>query len=256
MRDVRSRTYFEQMKGRGARTINDADLQAVTPGATMKERFVIVDAVGVTEHPFVDAAPLNRDKGISLGKLLERAATFTIGEDEVATLASRLSRLEREVSPKESDELTTLAGKPLSSIIQGLVTIVDPDVLARIEEYAPKNADGTPDVARAMRTYLNEIVEPLAGNARLRARLVEIRSSHDRIIDEVSKDVLLDAGGVIDYDKCREVITSWKGFLEENKDEITLLQILYSQDKNAKITFAELRDLADTHRRTTTIVDH
>ncbi len=245
MRDVRSRTYFEQMKGRGARTINDADFQAVTPGATMKERFVIVDAVGVTEHPFVDATPLNRDKGISLEKLLERAATFTITEDETATLASRLSRLEREISPKESAELATLAGEPLSNIIQGLVTIADPDVLARIEEHAPINADGTPNTQAAMRTYLNEIVEPLAGNAPLRARLLEIRASHDRIIDEVSVDVLLDAGGVIDYDKCREIITSWRGFLEENKDEITLLQILYSQDKNAKITFAELRDLAD-----------
>ena len=58
MRDVRCRTYFEQMKGRGARTINDADFQAVTPDAKRKDRFVIVDAVGVTEHPFVDAAPL------------------------------------------------------------------------------------------------------------------------------------------------------------------------------------------------------
>jgi type I restriction enzyme R subunit len=31
MRDVRSRVYFEQMKGRGTRTINPNDFQAVTP---------------------------------------------------------------------------------------------------------------------------------------------------------------------------------------------------------------------------------
>ena len=49
MRDVRSPQYFEQMKGRGARTITSADFQAVTPDAKEKVRFVLVDAVGVTE---------------------------------------------------------------------------------------------------------------------------------------------------------------------------------------------------------------
>lgn len=245
MRDVRSRTYFEQMKGRGARTINSADFQAITPDAKIKERFVIVDAVGVTEHPFVDAAPLERAKSLSLQQLLERAATFTITADETATLASRLARLERELTAQEAQELESIAGVPLASITQGLMTITDADVLATIEANAPTSADGTPDVASATRDYLSTIIEPIAGNAPLRTRLLEIRQSHDRIIDEVSIDVLLDAGGVINYDKCREVISSWKGFLEENRSEITLIDVLYRQDKSSKITFAELRDLAD-----------
>ncbi len=33
MRDVKSEGYYEQMKGRGVRTIPDADLRAVTPDA-------------------------------------------------------------------------------------------------------------------------------------------------------------------------------------------------------------------------------
>jgi type I restriction enzyme R subunit len=245
MRDVRSRTYFEQMKGRGARTINNADFQAITPDATFKERFVIVDAVGVTEHPFVDAAPLERTKALSLKQLLERAATLTITADETATLASRLSRLERELTPKEDKELANLAGVPLTAITKGLMTIIDPDVIAQIEQNAPLKSDGTPDIAKAVRQHLNTVVEPLASNAPLRARLLEIRASHDRIIDEVSIDILLGAGGVVDFDKCKEVITSWKGFLEEHKNEITLIDVLYRQDKSAAITFAELRDLAD-----------
>ena len=50
MRDVRSKNYFEQMKGRGTRTLNKDDLQKVTPSATEnKDHFVIVDAVGVTK---------------------------------------------------------------------------------------------------------------------------------------------------------------------------------------------------------------
>ena len=43
---VRSRNFFEQMKGRGVRVIDANDLRAVTPDATVKDRFVIVDAVG------------------------------------------------------------------------------------------------------------------------------------------------------------------------------------------------------------------
>ena len=158
MRDVKSRTYFEQMKGRGARTINDTDFQTTTPDAKAKERFVIVDAVGVTEHPFVDAAPLNRNKSLSLKQLMERAATLTITADETATLASRLSRLERELTTKEQEELRELAGMPLSAINQELMTITDPDVIHQLEETAPRNTDGTPNVKQAIRDHIDNAI--------------------------------------------------------------------------------------------------
>lgn len=245
MRDVRSRTYFEQMKGRGARTINDADFQVMTPDAKRKERFIIVDAVGVTEHDFVDATPLERVKTVSLEKLLERAANFTITQDEVATLASRLSRLERELTPKEQTELAELAGAELTSITKNLIRVVDPDVLAELTERSPVGPDGNPDVSGPLQELIAEVVAPLAGNAPLRQRLLEIRASHNRYIDEVSRDTLLDASGKVDYDKARHVVTSWKEFLEANKDEITLIHVLYSQPVGAKVTYRELRELAD-----------
>ena len=58
MRNVRSRSFFEQMKGRGVRTISSADFSSVTPDARNKERFVIVDAVGVTETELSDSYSL------------------------------------------------------------------------------------------------------------------------------------------------------------------------------------------------------
>ena len=185
---------------------------------------------------------------MTLQQLFERAATFTITEDETATLAARLARLERELTPKERQEVTELANGPLTGLTTQLMTIADDDVLVAIEESVPKDANGKPEpkaLAAAMRDYINTIVTPLAGNAPLRTRLLEIRASHDRIIDEVSVDELLQSGGVIDYDKCREVINNWKQYLEDNKNEITLIQVLYSQPKGAKITFKELRELAD-----------
>ena len=63
MRMVRSRNFFEQMKGRGVRIIDDNDLRAVTPDATVKDRFVIVDAVGVTDRNLAGVSRLGRSEG-------------------------------------------------------------------------------------------------------------------------------------------------------------------------------------------------
>jgi type I restriction enzyme R subunit len=246
MRDVRSATYFEQMKGRGARTIPDTDFQVVTPDAKAKTRFVIVDAVGVTEHDYVDAAPLDREKTIPLKRLLEKAATLTITEAEVSTLASRLARLERELTPAESAELAEVAGQPLVDITRGLVAAVDPDLQAQAVANAPL-VHGVVDAAAAIRQLFERAVEPLASNPKLRTRLVEIRRAHDIVIDETSVDVLMDAHGVVDTDRAREVVTSWKEYIEKNKDEITALQLLYSH--RGKVSFAELRELAERIKR-------
>jgi type I restriction enzyme R subunit len=249
MRDVRSGTYFEQMKGRGARSMDDASFTALTPDSNHKERFVIVDAVGVTEHPFVDAAPLERSKTVPLKTLLEKAATFTITADETASLASRLARLSRELTPGENAELTALAGRPLQEITQELVKIADPDTLATVIENAPVNNEGTKDTKKAMTEFIEKIITPIASNPQLRQRILEIRASHDLIFDEGSKDELLDARGVVDTSKARSLVESWIKYIEDNKDEITAIQMLYSKPKNVSITFKEIKELAERIRR-------
>ena len=55
MRSVRSSGYFEQMIGRGVRTIKPEDLRSVTGDATAKTHFIIVDAVGVCESIKIDS---------------------------------------------------------------------------------------------------------------------------------------------------------------------------------------------------------
>lgn len=236
MRDVRSSQYFEQMKGRGARTITSADFQSVTPDASAKTRFVIVDAVGVTEHDFVDP-PLNREKGVSLRKLLDKAATLTLTENETATLASRLAKLELQLTPQERIELDEVAGGSLRNIVRGLVDAVDPDTQAKVLQGA---AD--PDAAR--RDLLDRAVEPVAANPELRARILELRAAHDRVIDEVNKDVLLDAHGVVDPSRAKSVVDSWAQYLKDHRDEITAIQ-LATEAKVLRIPFADIQELAD-----------
>ena len=236
MRDVRSAQYFEQMKGRGARTIAPADFQAVTPDAEAKTRFVIVDAIGVTEHDFVDP-PLNRDKSVPLKKLLDKAAALTLTEDETATLASRLAKLEVELTPEERTELDTVAGTPVRDIVRALVDAVDPDVQA-------KAADGSDDPAAVVRDLLDRAVEPVAANPELRSRILELRATHDRVIDEVSTDVLLDAHGVVDTSRARSIVDSWKAYLDEHRDEIAAIQVL-TDAKERRINFTDIQALAD-----------
>ncbi|MFD0203538.1 MULTISPECIES: DEAD/DEAH box helicase family protein [Saccharothrix] len=94
LRGVSSATYFEQMKGRGARTI-DADLfRTITPDARAKEKFLLVDAVGVTDSPLVDARPLQppSQRQVSLQKLLERAARSTWAGRRCWTRTRKTSR--------------------------------------------------------------------------------------------------------------------------------------------------------------------
>ena len=249
MRDVRSGTYFEQMKGRGARSMDDASFTSLTPDATHKERFVIVDAVGVTEHDFVDAAPLERTKTVPLKTLLEKAATFTITADETASLASRLARLSRELTPTENAELTALAGTPLQEITQQLVKIADPDTLAGVIENAPLDAEGKIDTRKAMSDFIEQIINPIASNPQLRQRILEIRLSHDLVFDEGSKDELLDARGVVDTSKAKSLVESWIKYIEDNRNEITAIQMLYSKPKNVGITYREIKELAERIRR-------
>jgi type I restriction enzyme R subunit len=99
LRDVRSRVYFEQMKGRGTRVLTPTDLQAVSGAeARAKTHFVIIDAVGVCESDKTESRPLDRQPTVALKTLLQRVI-FAGGRDEdtLTTLASRLARLDREL---------------------------------------------------------------------------------------------------------------------------------------------------------------
>jgi type I restriction enzyme, R subunit len=232
MRDVRSAQYFEQMKGRGARTIDKATFQSVTPDAENKTRFVLVDAVGVTEHEYVEP-PLNREKSISLKQLLDKAATLTLSEAETATLASRLSALEAQLAPEERTELDEVAGQPLRQLIRGLVDAVDPNTQATHVE-----AGGD------IQELLDKAIEPIAANPELRTRIIELRRAHDRVIDEVSADTLVDAYGVVNTDRAKAVVESWQAYLEEHRAEIGAIQIIQESEER-RVAFPDIQELAD-----------
>ncbi len=119
--------FFEQMKGRGVRIITDSDLQGVTPDATHKDRFVLVDAVGVTETKLIETTPLERKRGVSLEKLLHQVA---LGSQRGPRLHPRLppGPHRQPLTPTDRDKLEAVAGavaRARSST--ALVEAIDPD---------------------------------------------------------------------------------------------------------------------------------
>jgi type I restriction enzyme R subunit len=252
MREVRSRTFFEQMKGRGVRVVTDTEFQSVTPDARSKTHFVIVDAVGLCEEEMVDAHPLERKPSASFEKLLQ-AVSFGNREPEVlSSLASRLARLDRQLTKEDRKIIEELnGGKPLTVVTNGLVNALDPD--AQIE--AARKATGieeppAEEIGKAASALLEEAAKPIAANPSLRNKLIEIKKSYEQTIDTVSKDEVLEAGFSTEArEKARSIIESFENFIQDNKDEIAALQVLYSRPYKQRLTFKQIRELADAIQR-------
>ncbi|MGH3049967.1 MAG: type I restriction-modification enzyme R subunit C-terminal domain-containing protein, partial [Gaiellaceae bacterium] len=238
MRAVKSRTFFEQMKGRGVRVIEPDDLRTVTPDAPAKDRFVIVDAVGVTETDLSETVPLDRKPTVSLDKLFKRISYGNRDPEVLATIAGRLARLERRLTKADREEVESLAGQSLQEIASGIVAAIDPDAV-------PEDA---PEEART--ALLDEAIAPLAENPELRQRLLDIRRSYEQLLDEVSADELVSAGFSRDAtERARATVDSFRQFVEDNRDEIAALQILYSRPQSQRLTYREVKELANAIQR-------
>ena len=102
MRDVKSVNYFEQMKGRGTRTITNDSLQMVSRTAKSKTHFVIVDAVGATKSKKTDSRPLERQPTVPMKDLLGAVTMGVADEDLFLSLANRLIRLEKQITENDA----------------------------------------------------------------------------------------------------------------------------------------------------------
>ena len=251
MRDVRSPNLFEQMKGRGVRVMRSDDLQAVTPDARAKTHFVVVDPIGVCDHSMVEAPPLDRNRNIAFEKLIEAVGFGSTDPLIISTLASRLTRLDRQLSHADQAQVADVTGgAALADIVRALANSVDPDV--QLDEAKVEHAveDPTPEqIAATGKRLREEAVKPLK-SPKLRNLLTTLKSSYEQTIDLISQDQLLRAGFSGDsQDRARETITSFRQFLEENKDQIAALQILYSRPWKNRLTFKQVKELAAAIQR-------
>jgi type I restriction enzyme R subunit len=245
MRGVKSRTYFEQMKGRGVRVINPTDLQQVTPDARIKDHFVIVDAVGVTETQLMETKPLDRKPNVPLDRLFKDLAFGKRDPDLVSSIADRLARLDLRLSQADRVTLQELAnGTSIKEITEGLIAALDPDHQYAVAEAGSEHGEPTAeDVKKAAVDLIDAAVYPLASNPELRIRIVDFRRSYEQIIDEGGIDEVLHAG--YSTERAQQTVDDFRQFIEDNKDEITALQILYSHPYSRRVSFKDIRDLAN-----------
>lgn len=249
MRQVRSRNFFEQMKGRGVRVIDPNDLQAVSADATAKTHFVIVDAVGVTEGEFNDTAPLERRKTESLKKLLDQVAAGVRDPDAVSSIAGRLARLDRVITPDDRQELADASdGIDLSVVVRMLTDAVDIDRAWQKAAETTGGVDPTDDqVHEARARQIETACRILAERPALRTKLLDVRRSYTQVLDETSKDEVIDVGFSRDAtDRARATIESWQAFVDDHRDDIDALQILYSRPYGKRLTLKAIKELAAT----------
>lgn len=247
MRAPRSRTLFEQMKGRGARVITSDELQGTTPDTKIKDRFVIVDAVGLDANEMHETRPLERQRHVSLEKLMERVAFGDRDPDLLSSIASRLTRLDLRLTKDDRKALEEVpGGQSITSIAQRIVAAIDPDHQLQAAQKASGKTDPSPEeIAGAAKALVAEAAEPIAANPALRNRILAIKKSYEQIIDRVSQDTVQSAGYSQDAkQKAESLVKNFEQFISGNKDEITALQILYSRPYKQRLTFDEVKTLA------------
>ncbi|HEY4273623.1 MAG TPA: type I restriction-modification enzyme R subunit C-terminal domain-containing protein, partial [Candidatus Udaeobacter sp.] len=247
MRSVKSRSFFEQMKGRGVRVISDTDFQSVTPDAKTKTHFVIVDAVGVCERDKTDSRPLEQKPSVPLEKLMEHIAIGAREPELLSSLAGRLIRLEKRIEPDVRAEVEKLSGgKTLSNIARDLLDAIDPDEIEA--EGGRARPPGAPleqaDLQSASEKLAKEAAQVIATNPDLRDKILAIQRAADQTIDTVSQDKLLFAGAdAKTTEAARDTIRSFRDYIEQHKAEIEALQVLYSRPFKKRLTEESLREL-------------
>lgn len=231
MRDVRSKNYFEQMKGRGTRTLSKDDLQKVTPSATEnKDHFVIVDAVGVTKSKKSDTRPLERKPSVSLKELMMNVAFGARDEDTLTSLASRIIRLNAQMTAAEKKAFSEKAGVSAGILAEALLNAFDEDSLtAKAQTQFRTEQPSESQIVEVQKSAAVEAIQPFL-KPEVRDYVENVRRSHEQIIDNVN----IDSVKFVGFDGQREenadrIIKTFQEFITDHKDEIIALRIIYSQ---------------------------
>lgn len=249
MRNIRSLSYFEQMKGRGCRIIDSDALQSVTPDAKHKTHFVIVDAVGVCADDKAATKPLDRKPSVPLDKILNLVAAGAADADLVSTLASRLARLEQEVDHDQETAIANAAGgRNLAILSAELLRSIDADEVTQQaaekfgipDDQEPTDKQTSQVEQERMKAALKPFHDP-----KLRDLILDTKRSLEQVIDEQTKDKLLGAGfDAAAKEKAKSMLISFKQFIDDHKDEIEALKILYSKPYRAGLRYNQVKDLA------------
>jgi len=256
MRDVRSRGYYEQMKGRGVRSLDGDSLKRVSNSADgAKTRFVLIDAVGVEQSLKTESRPLEKKSTVALKDLLQGVAMGSRDDDTVLSLANRLVRLAKLLDEKAQARIQKVSGGiPISELGKRLIVALDPDAITTMA-LATAQAKG---ITRSEDTLLPDEIEAARAERvaaacapfdkpELREEIENARRDREQIIDHINLDNVIFAGFSEQAEaQAKATIDSFASYIAQHKDEITALSFFYQQPyKRRALTFDMLEELSE-----------
>lgn len=238
MSDVKSEVLYTQMKGRGCRVISEDKLKEITPNATTKECFYIVDAVGVTESdkhmPKPGGEPKPKTKTLSLEHLIEHLAHGDLSDENIALLRDFCASINRRY---END---VLHGRHLDIFIADYGYA--PRTLANDINKALSTHSLPPFVsASSNNTERADLVSCLIGNIKAREKLLEMQRGYYTYTPDKEDEVIYKG---FSKESARSLIETFEKYIKDNKDSIEALRIIYNSE-NTLITYSMLSDLKD-----------
>ena len=254
MRDVRSKGYYEQMKGRGVRSLDADGLKRVSNSADgAKTRFVLIDAVGVEKSLKTESRPLEKKPGVPLKDLLQGVAMGHRDDDTVLSLANRLVRLAKQLDDKAQARIAKASGGvPVAELGKALIAALNPDAVVQTA-LATAQAMGKTvnedqlrpeelDAARA--TRVAAACAPFDQPA-LRDEIENARREREQIIDHINLDQVTFSGFSAQAEaQANAVIQTFASYLQQHKEEIAALGFFYQQPYQRRaLTFDMIEDL-------------
>lgn len=246
MRDVKSQSYYEQMKGRGTRVISIDELHKVTPDAPGKSRFVLVDCVGVTETDKTETKSLETKPSVSTEKLMKQVARGDRHSDTLRALGNRMIRLDLKLNDQQRKHINELIKKAVPEEIANklgkeylppttLTAIAANLIHATNEDKLITTAQAEAGKAEVSEAEIQKTFKPKADNLiyafhnpDLRDILEQFRKDTDQLIDD-SPDTIDEEGTGYDIEKAEGLIKNWQQFIKDHQNEIDAIQLIYQQ---------------------------
>lgn len=254
MRDVRSKGYYEQMKGRGVRSLDGESLKRVSNSADgAKTRFVLIDAVGVEKSLKTESRPLEKKPGVAMKDLLQGVAMGSRDDDTVLSLANRLVRLAKQLDDKAKARIEKISGGiSVGELGKTLITALDPDAILETA-LATAKAKG---ITRTEETLLPEEIAAARAERvatacapfdkpELRDEIENARREREQLIDHINLDQVTSSGFSEQAEtQANKVIQSFTDYIAAHKDEIAALSFFYQQPYQRRtLTFDMIDEL-------------
>lgn len=239
LRDVRSETLYIQMKGRGVRSIRPEDLREVTPNATSKDSFFLVDAVGVSisekKVPVLQGGGgTNSESKPTPRQLVEKLSHGDVQDTNLTFLAQYLFTVQAHGGVGQIEKFSEYVG-------------ITPEALAlQINEAIEKGTLPQFISVQEPNTERMDLISDFLCSIEARDEFLRFFEERYLKILPEQKDRLISTG--CPEKDARESTEAFKAYIESHKDDIEALRLIYNHN-GSMVTRAMLNELEEALKR-------